>query len=239
MTGSAPVVLLHGWSLDSRVWGGVRHRLGTEMATFAPDLPGHNGAPIDLRHRTLDEFHDLAVTSFAGWCRQHDLAGAPMVAWAWGSQVLVDAVARDLVAPRSVALVSFAAPFQTPDSYGAVLRDWPAYARALVRMMTAKPMSAAMESWLAGAMAASAIPAIAGVQRVAWVPPDHRFRLPPDSIAILGAADRLNPARLAVPLLESWGVSATIMDDVGHVPFVEDRAGFDAVISDWLGRIAH
>ena len=39
-----PLVLLHGWGLDPRVWSGLREALPAGLATFAPALPGHGDA---------------------------------------------------------------------------------------------------------------------------------------------------------------------------------------------------
>ena len=51
MHSSDPVVLLHAFPLDSRMWDGLRPALGDRLVT--PELPGFGGAPAaaepDLR----------------------------------------------------------------------------------------------------------------------------------------------------------------------------------------------
>lgn len=231
------IVALHGWSLDDRIWDVLRVSLHGRVELLTPKLPGHGGVPVDLCDRSLADYHATAVEAFGAWCSDNRVSELPMVAWAWGSQVLVDAVAQGLVSPRSVALVSFAAPFQTPATYAAVMRDWPRFARKLVGMMTAQPLSADMHDWLVSSMCSTSLIAVAGVQSVSWEPPAPELDLPPNSVAITGAGDRLTPASTALPLLDAWGVTTTVLDGVGHMPFVEDRTRFEDWLMQWIETV--
>ena len=49
----APLVLLHGWALNSRVWDSVLPELARAFTVIRIDLPGHGGSPWP------PEFHDL------------------------------------------------------------------------------------------------------------------------------------------------------------------------------------
>jgi pimeloyl-ACP methyl ester carboxylesterase len=62
-------------------------------------------------------------------------------------------------------------------------------------------------------------------------------RSPPDSIAVMGAADRLNPPDTARPLLEQWGAVINVLDNVGHLPFIEDRETFRTIITSWIEKV--
>ncbi|MFN3938269.1 MAG: alpha/beta fold hydrolase [Gemmobacter sp.] len=83
-----PIVLLHGWAMDGRVFHDARMRLGSRFDCHAPDLPGHGLCPhpapdidtaADALHRLLDE---------AG------LRGAVVVGWSMGATVAWRCLAR-------------------------------------------------------------------------------------------------------------------------------------------------
>ena len=61
-----PLVLLHGWGLDSSVWRYVRGRLGGRYRIIAPDLPGlgRSSGPDDGRY-TLDRYADMLAAVLA------------------------------------------------------------------------------------------------------------------------------------------------------------------------------
>lgn len=45
-SGSGPdLVLLHGWSMDGKIWGEFAAGLAQDFTVYAPDLPGHGASP--------------------------------------------------------------------------------------------------------------------------------------------------------------------------------------------------
>lgn len=64
-----PLVMIHGWGLDSSIWRYIRGRLGGRYRIIAPDLPGlgRSSGPSDGVY-TLDRYADMtaAVLQLAG-----------------------------------------------------------------------------------------------------------------------------------------------------------------------------
>ncbi len=73
-----PLVLLHGWGMNSAVWGGVAERLAENRQVIQIDLPGHGDSPF-TDERSLREWADAC------------LAVAPeravWIGWSLGAQV--------------------------------------------------------------------------------------------------------------------------------------------------------
>lgn len=236
--GSEPVVLLHGWSADSRVWTPLLATHGDAVAFQAPDLPGHGQTPLHAS-TPPDEFHAHVVARFGEWCEQMGLTRSAMIAWAWGARVLIDAIAQGRISPRSVMLVSIPPIEPVPSPFeGPLARDWPRYVRVIVRLMTARPVSPEMETWLTMIMSETSIAAAGAVHASGWTAPNRGFRLPQDSAAVFGSQDRIGSAESGSAMVKEWGVERLIvMDDVGHVPFIEARDEFGSLLFDWLGKI--
>ncbi|QYZ66513.1 MAG: transporter [Gammaproteobacteria bacterium (ex Lamellibrachia satsuma)] len=72
------LVLLHGWGMNSAVWGGFAERLAENRRVILIDLPGHGGSPFTEK-RSLREWADAC------------LAVAPeravWIGWSLGAQV--------------------------------------------------------------------------------------------------------------------------------------------------------
>lgn len=237
-TGRQPVVLLHGWGADSRVWSPLLGSHSGDLDLVAPDLPGHGQTALDLDGRSLRDYHEIAVDSFCEWAERHEFQRAPLVAWAWGTWVAVDAIAAGRIQPRSTLLISLAPSAQVPLPYGGpISRDWPRYVRSIVRMMLAEVVSPETEQWLAGIMTSTSLAAAAGVHLANWSPPGTGFTLPPDSLVMLGGNDRIQPGDDGANLAEGWGAEVCRVPRAGHTPFIEDRRTFGAIFDDWLSRI--
>jgi pimeloyl-[acyl-carrier protein] methyl ester esterase len=102
-----PLVLLHGWSMHSGIWGPVLVQLARRFSVYAVDLPGHgHSAPItpatlDATVAAVDasletETRPLAVL---GW----SLGGLVAMCWALTRPDRVDRLALVCATPRFVA----------------------------------------------------------------------------------------------------------------------------------------
>jgi pimeloyl-ACP methyl ester carboxylesterase len=80
--------------------------------------------------------------------------------------------------------------------------------------------------------------AVAAVQAKRWQPPGPDFRLPPGSVAVVGADDKLLPPRNGAALLDAWDVPLRLIPGAGHIPFVERPGEFDRALKDWLTAIS-
>lgn len=108
---ATPVVLLHGFPLDHRMWDDVVARLPRERTVLAPDLPGPADA-LDTAEPTLDAAADaVAEAARAAGVERAVVAGLSM-----GGYVALALLERhpDLVA--GLALVDTKSTADTPDA---------------------------------------------------------------------------------------------------------------------------
>jgi pimeloyl-[acyl-carrier protein] methyl ester esterase len=86
------LVLLHGWGMNSAIWGAFLETLAERFRVTLVELPGHGESGFDLQHTSLEEWADevLAVApQRAFW-----------IGWSLGAQVAMQAA---LSAPERVA----------------------------------------------------------------------------------------------------------------------------------------
>jgi non-heme chloroperoxidase len=249
-----PIVLVHGWGSAGSVWHGqltdpdltVRHRL------IAVDLRGHgeSDVPADGYDRPSVWADDLAaVLAHAG-------RPAVLVGWSYGGLVITDYL-RERGTAGIAGLVLVGALTEMGrgrpgggsgsawhDILRATLSDDPAAAvpalTTLAGRMTVAPRSGAELQRHVGDMLR--------------VPPSVRKALFTRDI---GSADVL--ASVSVPTLVLHGDADVVVDrssseyavgkipgaverwfqDVGHMPFVERRAEFNAALLEFAGPIAN
>jgi pimeloyl-ACP methyl ester carboxylesterase len=60
LEGQKPLILLHGFTEDHRIWQGVLPHLGNQFKLVLPDLPG-SGASAFHPHMTIDEMAEVVV----------------------------------------------------------------------------------------------------------------------------------------------------------------------------------
>lgn len=76
-----PLVLLHGWGLDPRVWSELRAALPADVRTFAPALPGHGDA-LPTRSAELATWSDALLPALP--------ERAVLCGWSLGSLIALD-----------------------------------------------------------------------------------------------------------------------------------------------------
>ncbi len=230
----APLILVHGWTAGSRVWESLAHRLSPSRRVLMPDLPGHGATPM---RGSGHGYNDECAEALAAWAQDLGVSSAPVVAWAQGARVVIDAAARGLIDPASMLLVAVPPPADVPDPYsGPLWRDYPRYIRAIVRMMTADPASPEREEWLTDLMSSASIAAAGGSHAQPWEPAED-LRLPRGTVAVLGGQDRIGSTEPAAALLASWGAAVEVWPDVGHLPFIEQANRFQERTLAWLTDI--
>lgn len=229
------VCLVHGWASDSRIWDGVMAAPPHNVRFIAVDLPGHGGTPL---REGVDSYISDARRAFVRWHREVGDGNAPIVSWAWGGQLVVDALANQEIEPAALMLISLPPPQPLPDPYtGPLWRDWPRYCRSIARLMTAQPISLEREEWLAGMMTETSPVAAAAMNRREWQPPGKDFRLPANTLAVLGAADPIGDMRHTAKLVETWGSDVAWFAACGHIPFLERSDEFAETLRSWLATL--
>src|SRR5687768_3395601 len=80
-----PLVLLHGFPFDSRLWQGQINSLSDVANVIAPDLPGFGGSlPLTRRRKPSMEAYADAV---AAWARGRKLGGFALGGHSMGGYV--------------------------------------------------------------------------------------------------------------------------------------------------------
>jgi pimeloyl-ACP methyl ester carboxylesterase len=239
---SDPVVLLHAFPLDSRMWDGVRPALGDRLVT--PDLPGFGSAPpvpepdldlaaaavlADLDRRGVERAV-FGGCSMGGYVAFAVLRAAPERV---GGLVLVNTkasadtdAARDnryAMADRVVADgVGWVAGEMRSTLLGATTIGTRPEVEARLRALIADQPPAAI-AWAQRAMAAR--PASFDVLAAAGVP----------ALIVRGAEDALIPAEEAAAMAAALPRSTLVeLPGAGHLAPLEVPGEVAALIAGWL-----
>ena len=93
----SPVVLLHGWGMNLRVFDGLADALAADHEVHAVDLPGHGRSPFDPAESSFD----AQVAQLASVVPR----GASLLGWSLGGQFAM-ALARRAEAHRLVLIAA-------------------------------------------------------------------------------------------------------------------------------------
>ncbi len=249
-----PIVFVHGWASSGAVWAGqmADPELAARFRLLAMDLRGHgaSGTPGDGYDQAVAWAGDLAaVLAYAG-------RPAVLVGWSYGGLVIADYVREHGTA--DVAGLVFAGALTEigrDRPGGAIGPAWDGVMRPALSEDPAEAVPAL--TTLAGRMTPRPRPG-AEIQRhvgeMLRVPPGVRkalFRRDVDSSEVL--------AGVTVPTLVLHGTGDTVVapssaeytagkipgaslrwcEEVGHMPFVERRAEFNAALLEFAGSVAN
>jgi pimeloyl-[acyl-carrier protein] methyl ester esterase len=104
-----PVVLLHGWGMNLRIFDGLRDALAVEHQVIAIDLPGHGRSGWQA-HASAQHQLDWLAASLP--------RAATLVGWSLGGQLALQLAAQTDLALRRLVLIASSPRFVTGD-------DWP------------------------------------------------------------------------------------------------------------------
>ncbi|MCF7985841.1 MAG: pimeloyl-ACP methyl ester esterase BioH [Thiohalocapsa sp.] len=103
------LVMLHGWGMNSAVWGDTAASLPIPVAPYPLDLPGHGGAPFDAARSDLVDWADA--------CLSRAPERAVWLGWSLGGLVALQAALQAPKRVRALVLIG-----STPRFVQAV--DW-------------------------------------------------------------------------------------------------------------------
>jgi pimeloyl-[acyl-carrier protein] methyl ester esterase len=106
---AAPLVLLHGWGLNLRVFDGLRVALGVRHRVTAIDLPGHGRSPWIAGSSAQQQLDELAAML---------PSGATLVGWSLGGQLALQLASLPSLAVQRLVLIASSARFVRA-------HDWP------------------------------------------------------------------------------------------------------------------
>ncbi len=245
-----PMVLVHGWGVDSRCWDGVLPALLEA---------GHGVITLDHRccGRSDRDFADVSVTAIAGdvvrVVEHLQLERVALNGWSLGGAVVVDAavaLGRRLAGlvltggatPRYTRTADFEHGGTADDVEGtiAALRaDRVNTFEGVSRAVFAAQPSAALLAFVARMFLDASPRAYATLLDLATV--DQRALLPKISAPALllhGDQDAFVPltiAQAAAKLLPKAKLSTYA--GCGHAPFLEDPARYNREVVDFMGRV--
>jgi pimeloyl-[acyl-carrier protein] methyl ester esterase len=121
-----PLVLLHGWGMNLRVFDRLRAALEADHRVLAIDLPGHGRSPWPA-HATSQQW----LASVAAVLPR----GATLIGWSLGGQLALQLACQPALAVRKLVLIASSARFvQAPDwAHGLSAATLQAFAAQLER----------------------------------------------------------------------------------------------------------
>lgn len=244
-TGSgAPLVFVHGFSLDTRMWDDQWEPFAERFRVIRYDLRGfgRSAQPTDQYYRHADDL--------AGLLDALEIERAHVVGLSLGGAVTLDFALAHPGRAHSIVLVDAVLPgFSTPDLDEAIRAVW-GPARTL-------PLDAVKELWLGSPLFAGAMadPVVAErVRRMVtefsgygwvardpgrWVEPLASGRLgeiQAPALAIVGEGDLPGFHAIAERIAaEVPGARKAILPGCGHLPNMEAPHAFNAALAEFLG----
>lgn len=237
----APLVLLHGHTLDHRMWDEFIPTLSQRFRVLSVDLPGH-GQSEPLRPGTTWSDHLAALL---------DEAGAPRAAVCGLSIGAAGAVSFALHHPSRVsALVTVDAAL-----FGHAFPTWPG-ARPYARMARTEGLAPALEAWLADPLFAPALasPAADRLRRIVreypgteWLQrqppafppgppePERLGEIASPTLVIVGELDLPDFQEIADLLAQRIpGARKAVMAGAGHIAPMEQPEQFLSLLLPFL-----
>jgi len=237
---SAPVILLHGWTMTGDVFAPLVQRLAGRC--LMPDLPGH-GAPGETLAEGVALLGKLIATE--------GLEGVTLVGWSMGALIGWRYLAQGGTGvARMVSLDMSPCPLPGPDwslamrgqsadkarrTAGRLQADWPGAARAIAQGMFARPEGcAAMSAAEAEARILRRDPAVMARLWSEVTGADLRAELATIRVPLLalhGAQSRVYPPEVADWIARAVPEGqAQVLPGCGHAPHLEDPGAVAAAI---------
>ncbi|MDZ7268747.1 MAG: alpha/beta hydrolase [candidate division KSB1 bacterium] len=244
-----PVVLLHGFPLNRKIWEPQVQALAPYCRVITPDLRGHgeSEAPAGIYTMATMAADVAALLQFLQ-CGPAVIAGHSM-----GGYILLTLYRHHPQVVKGLVLVSTRAVADAPQ--GRVNRQAMARraeeeqsSRVAVETMLPNMMAPAslairpnLRHELEAMMAATSVNGIIGAQRGMAERPDSSDLLPRISVPTLiiaGTADALIPFAESQRMAQMIpGAELHLLADAGHLPSLEKPEEFTAVLQAWLQKI--
>ena len=231
---AGPVVLLHGWGMNLRVFDGLRAALGQHHPVTAIDLPGHGRSPWPAHACAQQQLAALAAML---------PRGATLAGWSLGGQFALQLAAQPALGVRRVVLIASSPRFVRAT-------DWPhGLPAATLQQFTerlerdaAATIADFVELLVRGSANAAAVRAILqGAQQHGRAEPEalraglallehndlrelaRRIDVP--ALVIAGEYDRVTPPQAAQALAQLLPRAQLLrIERAGHAPFLSHAA---------------
>ena len=231
-----PVVLLHGWCLNRRMWTYEEDLLVGAYDVITPDLPGFG------RSDGVPGPYDLAAyaDSVQALLTELELTDAVLVGFAFGAAVAMSAATRDDSRIAGVVLVGVTsgAAFPAEKMIRSMRRDWPDFARRSATVLCTRH-SDATTSWLESMFGATALTVAVDAAALLgeFEPEPLASALSVPALVVHGADDDVTPVSLSesCAALAPQG-RAQVLPDCGHLAVLDQRAALHDAVSEFLAQ---
>jgi pimeloyl-ACP methyl ester carboxylesterase len=247
--GGAPVVLLHGFPFDGRMWQATAQALaGAGYRVVVPDLRGHGKSPVAPTARMEEMARDVAALLSA-----LGIGKAVVLGFSMGGYVALQMMARESDKVRLAVLVDTRAEADTAQgkagraALAAKVKE--AGMQAVVDAMmpnllheqtrARKPeVAKLLERIMLEQPPAGAIAAIQGMAERPDMKGKLRFcQLP--ALVMVGEADSITPMEAASSLAQAISYSQyEVVPGAGHAMPLEQPEAFHRVLLGWLKKVA-
>lgn len=237
-----PLVLLHGWAMNSAAWGPVLETLEARRRVVRIDLPGHGASAALPAGAGLDEWLEAVLAAaperamWLGW----SLGGMLALAAAAHAPARVEKLVLVAASPKFTASGDWPHAVERP-VWNTFINDFfldpePAVERFLKLQAVGAESPAAVSRKLAAGRAAGGPGALdkltAGLALLGALDlRDELKRLDCPVTAVLGGGDRLVPEAAGADMrVLAPGLEVRTVAGAGHAPFVsQPRAFLEAV----------
>ncbi|MEU8133673.1 alpha/beta fold hydrolase [Streptodolium elevatio] len=248
-----PVVLLHGWTMNSGFWAGNVPALSADHRVIAPDFRGHGKSGKTPEGHSIPQY----ARDVRELLKALDAEDATLVGWSMGTAVILSYVRQfGCDGLRSAVFVDQSPRFlDGPDWDFALMGGYSATDLAVfaqtvrhARPLAIKPFIEACFAKLPPAENVDAAyaettqtPTEAALD--VWMDMAHadfrgvlpEVRVP--TLLIYGEQSKIFPGDLAGHLADALpDAQVERFAESGHVPFVEEQGRFDTVVTDFLRR---
>ena len=233
-----PVVLIHGWCLNSRMW------LYAEEALLA----GHEVVTLDLagfgRSSGLAGPYSIAryADDLAALLEELRLANAVLVGFAFGAVIALELAARGDA--NAAAVVSVGIPNASSSPYGkmpkAIRRDWPDFARRSAQALFHTAQSEATLGWLERMFSDTSVyVALETVSVLAvYDPLETVARIKVPVLFIHADNDQVAPVSLGQSCVaRALNARIEVIADCGHLIVLDQKARFHEITQQFIETV--
>ena len=228
-TGKTPLVFLHGWGMNHRIWQSFMTHLPMEYTAYVLDLPGFGFSP-SLPVWSLDTIAEVLGTQLP--------ADAILIAWSWGGQIALRLALDYPSLVRYLVLINSTPCFVKRGDwqYGMSAHGFADFSQrvttdyrgALMRFLYLQCLGMEnihnTQQWLRHCI--EPIPSMTNLQSTLQILHDTDLRAEisqcyQPTLLIHGEADRLIPVSASLWMKENIPhAQLNAMADAGHIPFL-------------------
>jgi pimeloyl-ACP methyl ester carboxylesterase len=230
-----PVVLLHGWCLNGRLWMYTEEHLSRAFDVVVPDLAGFG------RSQGLRGPYSLARyrSDIESLLDELDLHSAVLVGFAFGAAVAMTLATRGSARVASIVNVGIPSASATPYQKmpKSMRRDWPDFARRSAKALFHNPQSEATVSWIermfVEAPLSVAIETVGELARLDPVTLAKGIALP--QLFIHATEDAVAPIALGEECVSrASNARVQIVQGSGHLIVIDAKEAFHALLDAHL-----